>query len=121
MRVRINKTFKWQCERTRTSAARSVSRIRASAEGTGSTSSSASSMSSFVGAFKTSVVREGGGPSVREDEDADVAKVANRGRVVTSLRRVSLTNALRQTVLDVVENINGRIYLDIIMVDIVVD
>lgn len=78
-------------------------------------------MSSFVGAFKTSVVREGGGPSVREDEDADVAKVANRGRVVTSLRRVSLTNALRQTVLDIVENINGRIYLDIIMVDIVVD
>ena len=64
-------------------------------------------MSACVGAFRTSVVREGGGPSALVDEDADVANVASLGRVVTSNLRDSLSSALRHCRLDVEEKING--------------
>ena len=64
-------------------------------------------MSACVGAFRTSVVREGGGPSALEDEDADVANVASLGRVVTSNLRDSLSRALRHCRLDIEEKMNG--------------
>ena len=64
-------------------------------------------MSACVGALRTSVVREGGGPSTLVDEDADVANVASLGRVVTSNLRDSLSSALRHCRLDVEEKING--------------
>ena len=64
-------------------------------------------MSACVGAFWTSVVREGGGPSALDDEDADVANVASLGRVVTSNLRDSLSRALRHCRLDTEEKMNG--------------